>query len=340
MGKKIRLLAVCLALALCVCGCSMKMPDLSAVTGANKTDTEKFNVYIDFQNYCQGKWLDAVVRMYFEQFGFEEEPDLSDAAAFTLGETEGKESMYEMYKGKSTAARRYTDEKPEYGEADQRMKELCDAFDVFFELYFNQVNRYYTDEEYKADGYARGKELHREMLKCYLEFAEATNAFGLAFEQKSIEMQQADLPKMQEKGLDIHYYALSFLLNSQQTSLYFQQLILDGVDYLDADLSVYRQMYDTLTSDMDALKEAYKKDGQLAKDGYTSNQQVFLQRFIETAEMMMVAATDMLHMIEAGSEDVENEMSGLVTTGGRNYPMSRFDQRLEQLISAYNQSIS
>lgn len=55
---------------------------------------------------------------------------------------------------------------------------------------------------------------------------------------------------------------------------------------------------------------------------------------------MRVAATDTYNMIKAGTTDIDNELTGKATTGGRNYPPGRFDDSLKRLIGEYNQFVS
>jgi Mg2+ and Co2+ transporter CorA len=236
--------------------------------------------------------------------------------------------------------RGYQDAEPDYGETDARLLLFCDAFDRFNELYFRDVNAYYTNREYESDNFERGRLFHAQMLEAYVAFAEAREDFASAFQTQILAMEREGLDELKEQGNLIHYYTRVLISDSRAISDLFYEYEDAGIDFLDVDPERYEPLYAQFKADFEALGVACAADGQLEKEGYTGMRSASLTQYFGTAEQMLVAADDMRNMIAAGSEDIENELTGKFTTGGRNYPMSRFRQRLDMLISEYNNSIS
>lgn len=341
MKKRLILKTLCMTLLLSACS-SMegKLTELTNSVSNNEqvNDIDKYNSYIDLLNYHNG-WLAGMTQVYFENFGIDEkiDPD-ADYETFTL---DGKDvDIYDIHKDTSKKPREYASSEPDYGESDDKMLVFCDKMDAFMKLYFNDVNDYYTNKEYEKDNLARGQELHEQMIKSYTEMLDAADGFLIVFSDKMIEEESADLPKFKEVGYDIHYYALSVLLKGREISNMFRKLEEEGTDFLEADLEQYQQLYDEFINNIIELDKIYNDSSKQSKEGYAAINASFLGQFVDTSKMMQTYATDTLNMIKAGTTEIENEMTGKVTTGGRTYPMSEFDRLLEMLIGQYNQSVS
>lgn len=306
------------------------------IAGGNKqAENNKYNAYVELINFNSG-WFGKVTNIYFSQFGTEAEPDLEKAAEFTLDE---KREIYGMYSDSTEDARKLLEKAPDFGEADDKMLLYCDAFDNFIKLYFQDVNDYYCDQTYKTDDFAGAKELHTQMLKSYGTLVDAEQEFLMAFSPKMLEMEGAELPELKKKGLDIHYYALKVVLDSRKIQNYFAELSYDGIDFLDADMEQYGPMYDEFVADVKELKKVAGDSAQMKKEYENGVQQTFVNRVIEFAERMEKQATNGKLMIEAGTTELGNEPSGLVTSGGRAEPMLEFERELWSMIDAYNKTI-
>jgi hypothetical protein len=176
------------------------------------------------------------------------------------------------------------------------------------------------------------------MWNAYTAFAETRDNFTSAFTTQILAKEYEGLDELKEQGNLIHYYTRVLIMDSRAIDDMFLELEYEGIDFLDADLDKYDPLYNQFKSDLHSLQEVCNS-AQLERERYTSSQSSFLNQFLGAADTMLVAATDARNMIAAGSEDIENELTGKVTTGGRNYPIDRFRQRMERLISAYNNSI-
>jgi hypothetical protein len=348
-GDRLRVKSVLLSAVICLClmltSCGLLSQMLleaakSDTPAPSEADNElaKYNAYMEFLNFTN-EWYEAMCYIYFDEFGMEYDLLISNEFdGFTLDGDDASSSIYEMYADQTYAPRKYLSAAPDYGETDARMLLFCDAFDRFNGLYFRDVNAYYTDKEYELDDFDRGRLFHKRMLEEYEAFAEARYGFFSAFSAQILAKEYEGLEELKEQGNLIHYYTRVLIMDSRAIDDMFLELEYEGIDFLNADLDKYDPLYNQFKSDLYALNEACG-NAQVEKERYTGMQSAFLKQFLDTADMMLVAATDARNMIEAGSEDIENEMTGMVGTGGRNYPIDRFRQRMGMLISEYNNSI-
>ena len=306
-------------------------PDLSEITNEH---IEKHNAYIDLVNFTSS-WLDGMMVGYFSRFGWDDEPDTTQEwAGF------GGVDMIAMHGSRTDLSRHLAVSGPSFGLADEKMILLCDAYDNIVNLYFDQMHRYFEDSEYLADNFEGFREMHLRMNMYYDQMWDALEDFYEAFQPILIAFQGADLPIFAEQGLWIRYHTLSLVLVGMEMSNLFHARAGQGIDFLDVDLNEYQPLYDRFIAHLEALTDIYSDQEQLAFERFSSVQSNHLSLFFSTAQQMEVAATDTLNMIIAGTEDIENELTGRVTTGGRNMPMGRFDTRLDQLIGRYNQTIN
>lgn len=327
-NKKLALFCICALLLLSSCNTPIE---------AEKTETEKYNAYIELVNFQTG-WFAGVTKMYFSTFGDKEELELKkNFNGFTLDKD--SEKIYAIHNQHTVKPRRYLVEKPSYGEADEKMRELCDKFDAFVDLYLRDVNAYYTNKEYEQDDFVKGRQFHKQMLADYAGLNKAIAVFTAALSPKMLEKEEAELPSLKKEGQMIHYYALGTVLDGKKIMYFFQAIGNEGENFLTADPAQYQKLYESFNTNVEGLKTAVKDESQLQKEGYTTMNIKFLTQFIDTAGRMQTAATDTLNMIKAGTTQVDNELTGKATSSGINNPTSRFNDRLNTLIGNYNQSI-
>lgn len=80
----------------------------------------------------------------------------------------------------------------------------------------NTLNRYYDQEDYKDDAFAKGKELHPKLLAAYKAFEPASKAFSQSISQINDERQKAHLKAIEkEEGKTLSYYSLAIMLDAK-----------------------------------------------------------------------------------------------------------------------------
>ncbi|MDR2991820.1 MAG: YiiG family protein [Burkholderiaceae bacterium] len=84
------------------------------------------------------------------------------------------------------------------------------------EATINETYTYYDRENYKDDGFAKGKTLHKALAEQAHAFTTAHKQFSEALEDANDQLQQAELQKMEkEGGRNVAYYHLSTMIQAK-----------------------------------------------------------------------------------------------------------------------------
>ena len=325
--KRTRALLVLMIVLFVIPSCSLVEND------TNNYDV--YNTYVDFYNYTVGGFA-SLVRQYFNKFGYED--------TLLVRDNFSGFSLYDY--NPNGIATKYADSAREasaknvYGDADSKMLVMCDRFDAVSRLYSEDVDPYYKNKEYENDAFSQGEALHRQMIELYSDFLSARSEFTRAFQPIITEMEHADLEKLRKSDLLLHYYSQLIVLNGENISDMFFDLEQEGTSFLEADIYQYEALYEVYCDSLSEFLEIYQDASRQKKEGYTGNKPGILVSFGRTASQMRLAGSDILAMIQAGTEDVETALTGVYVTGGRkdNAP-GKFDELLDQLIRYYNNMI-
>jgi len=282
-------------------------------------DTAKYNAYIELLNFVDG-WFSGFVGVYFHTFDIEGElnTDVDFSRFFNFGEHD----MMELHGRHSAAARYFARQEPDWGAVDAYMLRFADAVDNLLTLYFVEARNYYLEQEYLADNFEQGRLIHTRMMDYYDNMFLAFDDFILAFQPIIMLRQGADLPRFEEAGMMLHFYALRLVLTGMEVNSFFNILDAQGVAFLDTPLEKIEALHSLMVSDMVALQEIYTDAERQEAEGFSENGARFIPIFVSTAQEM----TDFL------TETVELLRGGTYTT----VPLFRFQQRVSDLIGRYN----
>lgn len=115
----------------------------------------------------------------------------------------------------------------------------------------NEMDGYYTQENYKDDGFAKGKTLHQTLLKELNAFEPAAEKYQLAIQEVNDRRQLEQLKKIEaSEGKTLDYYSLATMISAKQLNNLISQ------DGFDAQAAMKR--VDELSGLVDSLKAADK----------------------------------------------------------------------------------
>lgn len=81
----------------------------------------------------------------------------------------------------------------------------------------NEMERYYTQEDYKDDHFAKGKKIHQTLLKNISAFEPVADKYHLAMLKINDKRQLVELEKIEaSQGKTFRYYALAVMLSAKQ----------------------------------------------------------------------------------------------------------------------------
>ena len=81
----------------------------------------------------------------------------------------------------------------------------------------SKMNKYYQQQDYKDDNFAKGKTLHSEFLQALAVFRPASEAYAAAIHEINNRLQEEQLKNIEaHEGKSAHYYSLSIMLSSKK----------------------------------------------------------------------------------------------------------------------------
>ncbi|MBI6550390.1 YiiG family protein [Xenorhabdus lircayensis] len=81
----------------------------------------------------------------------------------------------------------------------------------------NPLKRYYEQEDYKDDAFAKGKEKHPQLIAAYNEFDPISEEYSEAIEKMNDERQSLVLQQMEKEGdLTLDYYSLAIIFEAKK----------------------------------------------------------------------------------------------------------------------------
>lgn len=88
----------------------------------------------------------------------------------------------------------------------------------------SQAHRYYSQEDYKDDGFAKGKEMHLPLAGAFKAFINASDIYGAELEKESSALNAAQLAEIEKtEGRHIAWYRLALVTQGKQLSMKFDE---------------------------------------------------------------------------------------------------------------------
>ncbi|OTA16413.1 hypothetical protein Xvie_01867 [Xenorhabdus vietnamensis] len=130
----------------------------------------------------------------------------------------------------------------------------------------NVLERYYEQEDYKDDAFAKGKEKHLKLLSAYTAFAPISEEYSEAIEQMNDVRQLLVLQQMEKEGeLTLEYYSLAIIFEAKKIKQMVEAENFDAAKVLAMVAALQNKAESTLP-----LIEELKKSGDLSYIGYES----------------------------------------------------------------------
>lgn len=87
----------------------------------------------------------------------------------------------------------------------------------------SQASQYYSQEDYKDDGFAKGKEMHQPLMKAFKAFMNASDVYGAELEKESSALNAAQLAEIEKtEGRHLAYYRLALVTQGKQLTALFE----------------------------------------------------------------------------------------------------------------------
>ena len=252
----------------------------------------KLSGYIECINNTSRSLTDAQQR-YF---------DWVDPKAGLTGKEKHVYGVYEINdpstckNGIKTAA----DAEPEDAELEGAAAEYLAALEAAVPV-INEAHKYYEDENYKDDKFAKGKELHPKLVDAWAKFVAADEKFRGLVVGKNEALQERELARVEkEEGRKLSFHN-KFVMSKAKK-------LVEGSDVRDLkelDLAKYEALVADYEKAVDEL-EAYVKDHKAEADSVS-----IFSMFVDQATTLRKAAKDLMRRKRDKGEFTKDEIEYL-----------------------------
>jgi len=246
-------------LALTLPGCSKKeTPEERAAARAERAAAreaarqakpnpqKKFNLYVDCYNNADGNFHKSLERY------------ASWIKDMDVGPT-GKEPLIDLYDVHQ--AQRCKKAVEEANAMEPKMPDVEAAASAYvaslepLEATINEAAPYYDRKNYKDDGLAKGKALHKPLVEQGRAFAAASKKLAGALDEVNDQQQQAQLQELEkEGGRDLSYYHLSVMIQAKDLMKALTQDDAD-VEKAAAKLDAFEKTVDEMSTTADKVEK-------------------------------------------------------------------------------------
>lgn len=317
------LICVAMCLLLTSCGSAEKSKAVNS-----KENTQKYNNYVTLSNYMT-EWMNSALVTYFNKFGIENEIIIKEGFDGFNGVP-----ILETHKDDLDKALEYASKKPSYGETDVAIKSLHPKMKGLMNT-LGEIENYYKAKSFVDDKFNKGKELHKKVCAQYKEYNTLAEKFFTSFDTISKQKKKEDLDKLKENDMMIRYYAMSILNRAQDIEMSFYKAKVTDDNILDYDVNKYKEKYDLLTEDINKFIEYSKDDKRRKKE-----QIAILPTFSSDIKRVKVAATDIMEILKTKNTNINGNIKGRITKGGKTAPLYEFSRIVSNMVDSYNNMIN
>ena len=215
---------LCLPLAACDNNDTAKEKPTAAASATPAVEdstamlTAKVNHYIECFNSADGSVRDSAARYVSWIDNVAKGPTGKERKVNTLGDI----TAFELERC-TKAINQAVKEKPALPVLDDAGAKYLADLTTLAPL-VSQAHRYYSQEDYKDDGFAKGKEMHQPLVKAFKAFMTNSDVFGTELEKETTALNAAQLAEIEKtEGRHVAYYRLALVTQGKQLTMLFDE---------------------------------------------------------------------------------------------------------------------
>ncbi|MGK9173483.1 YiiG family protein [Yokenella regensburgei] len=187
-----------------------------AVEDPTEQLTAKVNHYIECFNTADGSVHDSAERYVSWIDNVETGPTGKERKVYTLGHI----PAYQV-ESCTKAINQAVKAKPALPALDDAATKYLTELTTLAPL-VSQAHQYYSQEDYKDDGFAKGKEMHQPLMKAFKAFMNASDVYGAELEKESSALNAAQLAEIEKtEGKHLAYYRLALVSQGKDLTMLF-----------------------------------------------------------------------------------------------------------------------
>ena len=301
----------CLLLALCLTVTAVHAAD----DAARQAAVQKSNSYVELYNTLGSD----PARDYTSNFG--------DSASFKADTP--KWSMQAHYMDDKIKAMdnalSFADKEPAMKEADAAVKALGPVLRSLMEK-MKEAADYYTNKRYIDDDYARGKELHKEIVPELAALPPLLKNFQAAVLAMEAQRKREQVQTLREEGAVTRAAMVEVINASQDLCAELARQGINSRNLLDLDLAAYRPVYKALAGAVDSLEKTVQDEQQMRKEGLPGVQ--IMQAYLKDAQAIRINAAGILERVQKREAVSKAEMMNAANSKNTPEAVQRLANRL------------
>ena len=289
-----------------------------------EADTEKWNSYIDISNSMKTvyKGLDGYVEVFGNELKYEQPKSMTKFLNAMSSGPEKDRVEKGLKKASELSAKGST-------ELD---KTAAKTFAAMNELYTALADSYayYRNKDYVDDNYAKAQKLHERVIKAYPAFEESTPVFNKIMDAEAKVRRKAEIKEMSAEGYKIRASMLSAIdaAKNMQDILIEQDITSQNLQSLKMD--VFRPAYDEFVKALGEYDKVKDDKNQRKKEQI---QDYSVESVAKCLKDVKASAAGLIERYQ--TKAAPPRMIPGSTTG----TPENFDQKMDMLITRYNQSL-
>lgn len=318
--NKITLIACCIVFSIFLTSCT------STSTVNEEQDTQKFNTYVELQNFMSG-WFSLTLQNYFNEFGADEEIHIKENFD-GFGSNPIIETHYTYH---IDGPLEKASQEPVYDGVDDSIKDLCPKLKELMDT-MNEVAEYYNNDSYKTDDFAKGKELHKKVCAQTIDYINSSMNLSIAFEKLNDQKMEESLTEIDKEKYPIRYYSLSILVKSKKIPQAFYAAEIDDTNISNFDAKQYEDLYASLVKDINEFMECTKDNDKISTEGFALESTFAM--FVDNVNRVNLSAENLRNKLN-GTPIISNS-HGQVTTSNTIGFLEDLENSISDLIGSYN----
>ncbi|WP_052410207.1 YiiG family protein [Paenibacillus durus] len=289
-------------------------------------EMEKYNAYVDLNNFMTSRMQD-VLNDYFEEFGDGNKPKIEKYFSGSLL------SISEYDKDTMNRAFDYKDKEPAFDAVDTAIVQLEPAIKKLAAV-LGEAYDYYDVKGYVDDQFAKGKQLHTQIITAYKAYEKAADVYFDAINDLGNKRTQAELKELRKNDEQIRYSILTFMLDAEALSDVMEQQEIYADNILKLDLKPFKEKYNVLITDLQNINKYAADKARIKTEGF---REYALENYVDAAKEVKVAATNIIERVNNKEAVDEFTLNSSFFRKNKEGTPENYNDKLSILIDKYNQ---
>jgi hypothetical protein len=253
----LRIARFCVAFLVAALSVSILQAATPADQAAEHERLVKFNKAVDTLNFAS-PWIEGSFARYAEQVDIARGPTGHESPM--VGGTSGSlDALKDLEK--------VLDATPSADALDRLARRFAQTGQILVPL-LDRARVYYEQQDYKDDGYAKGREMHGPLVAAYRDFHNAAEELRVEMRRISEERRDRAMAALKDEGRILRYSVMLNLKQARQTLDFIRAELRDKHDIVKIDGDALKTWNDAMDGTLKTIRELKDSDPATVKREY------------------------------------------------------------------------